>query len=130
MPRLNNAPPPAPTAIGRVSLEDGIMHHQVNADTVVTEGLARRAVEQLSMFASGLEVPAVVDIRGVRFADRAARDVFAEDLDFEIATAIVVESSLSRNLGNLYLRVSRPTRPTRLFGSLEEATQWASEFVS
>ena len=130
MPRLHNAPPPAPTPIGDVWLEDGIMHHRIHPETTITASLAHRTVDSLADYAGGRKRPAVVDIRGVTFADREARDVFADDLEFETATALVVDSNLSKNIGNLYLRLSRPSRPTRLFVSPDEATQWAKEFIS
>lgn len=128
MPRLDHAP--LPTPIGRVWLSQGIMHHRLDPGTTVTESLARLTVEQLADFAGGRRMPAVVDIRNVKFADRAARDVFSEDLEFESATAIVVSSGLTQSIGNLYLGISRPSRPTRLFISIDEATRWAGSFIS
>lgn len=84
-----------------------------------------RLVEELS---AGRPVRAVVDISGVQFADRAARDAFSHVIDdsLEVATAILVNSSIGRMMGTLFLKLSRPARPVRLFLDEDEAASWVA----
>jgi hypothetical protein len=128
-PNLDNAPRPTPTdtTVGKAWIEAGVLWHRIDGALPITEQLARTTVAELSRFVGDREMPAVVDIRGVQFADREARDVFANEVHFETATAIIVESAMSKGLGNIYLKVSRPKRPTRLFTSVHEAREWAFE---
>jgi hypothetical protein len=62
------------------------------------------------------------------FADRAARDAIASSIDDsdEVATAIIVGSAISRAMGTLFLKLSRPVRPVRLFLDEGEAARWVA----
>lgn len=54
-----------------------------------------------------------------------ARRAYTEiDPDLVYAGALVVESALSRALGSFFIGLTRPKVPTRLFNSLESATEW------
>lgn len=130
-PRLHNEPRPEPvrTPIGEAWVESGLLWHRVDAGTVITESSSIETVAALTALAGDRRIPAVVDIRDVRFADHAARNVFARGMEFELATALVVGSRLSQALGNAYLLMARPTRPTKVFDSLAEARVWAHDFV-
>ncbi|MDH3730149.1 MAG: hypothetical protein OES13_03325 [Acidimicrobiia bacterium] len=133
-PRLHNGPhiTPIRTPIGEARLESGILWHVIDPTTRVHEEQARKTVVTLAELISRAGVkclPAVVDMRGVAFADRAARKVFANDVSFESATALIVESSVSSALGNAYLRMSRPSRPTKLFTSTAKARDWALGYL-
>jgi hypothetical protein len=44
------------------------------------------------------------------------------------ADAFVVKGLASRILGNGYLRINKPKRPTRLFNSSSSAVQWLRQF--
>lgn len=69
-----------------------------------------------------------VNISGVQFADRAARDAFAKPIDDsnEVATAVIVKSAVSQAMGTLFLRLSRPARPVKLFVDEQEAARWVA----
>jgi hypothetical protein len=108
--------------------ESGLLWHRLDEGVVVRVEHAagiREAVERVS---KGAPVRAVVDISGVQFADRDARDAMASALDGsnEIATAIIVDSAISRAMGTLFLKLSRPSRPVRLFIGEREAARWAA----
>lgn len=46
---------------------------------------------------------------------------------FTLASAIVQDSLAHRILGNFIIKVQRPTVPTRLFTSTEDALKWFDE---
>lgn len=131
-PRLHNGPPSASieTPIGEAWVESGVLWHRIRPGTVITKTDAVQTVAALEAVAGSKRYPAVVDIREAVFADRTARSVFAESADFEVATALIVDSKLSRALGNSYLNVTRPSRPTRIFDSVEAARRWALGFIT
>jgi hypothetical protein len=67
----------------------------------------------------------LVDVRAVRFISHETRQAFARARGRNVrAVAVLVESSLQRTMGNLYLTVSRPTLPTRLFSAEADAIEW------
>ncbi|MDH3259940.1 MAG: hypothetical protein OEM84_03095 [Acidimicrobiia bacterium] len=116
------------TAIGTMWIDaSGVLWHRLDAGVIVTGEHAKETLKAVHELTSGQPVPAVVDIRGTAFADRAARDGFAgdEETSAELATALIVDRAFSRRLGNLFLRMSKPARPVRMFTSEEEAAVWA-----
>jgi hypothetical protein len=117
--------PPSPTPLGEAWIDTGILWHRIRPNTVITEDQARASIADMANLVGDTHLPAIVDIRGVEFADKEARDVFANEVPFEVATAIIVDSVVSKGLGNIYLKVSRPSRPTRLFTSETAAEEWA-----
>jgi hypothetical protein len=120
------------TSIGTMWIDaSGVLWHRLDPGVVVTAEHARETVQAVLRLTAGSPAPSIVDIRGAAFADRAARDGFAgdEDASAELATALIVDKAFSRRLGNLFLQMSKPKRPVRMFTSEEEATAWARTFV-
>ena len=71
----------------------------------------------------------MVDIRAARAITREAREFFAdpEVRKHTIAQAFLIDSGVSKVLGNFYLRVNKPPFPTKLFTSEESAVAWLNE---
>lgn len=120
---------PIRTPVGTMWIDDaGLLWHRLDTGAVVdldhTPGI-HAAIREVSR---GRPVRAVVDISGVRFADRSARNAFAKPVDDlnEVATALVVDSPMSRAMGTLFLKLSRPARPVRLFLDADEAARWVT----
>jgi hypothetical protein len=119
---------PIRTPVGMMWVDEtGLLWHRLDDGvTVRVEHAAgiRRAVQEVS---NSAPVRAVVDVSGVQFADRDARDAIASSLDDsnEVATAVIVGSAISRALGTLFLKLSRPARPVRLFLDENDAANWA-----
>jgi len=109
----------------------GVLWHRLDSGVLVTAQHAVETLQAVQELTAGKPAPAVVDIRGAAFADRAARDGFAGDdgTSAELATALIVDKAFSRRLGNLFLRMSRPDRPVRMFFSEEEAAGWARTYL-
>ena len=120
---------PIRTPVGMMWIDGGgLLWHRLDTGVVVhaqhVEGI-RDAVQELS---NGAPVRAVVDASAIAFADRDARDAIAASLDesSEVATAVIVKSPISRTLGTLFLKLSRPGRPVQLFVDEGEAANWAA----
>ena len=119
------------TPIGEMWLDDdGLLWHRLDAIVVRPEAArgVRAAVEQLT---AGQPAPAVIDIRAIGYADADARDLFASSTDesFELATALIVDSSSSQAMARVFLDVNRPRRPVKVFTSEVEAAEWARTFL-
>jgi hypothetical protein len=74
--------------------------------------------------------PVLVDIRKLKGVSREAREVYRsrEANPHLVAVAMVVESPLSRIIGNFFIGLSRVYVPTRLFTSPAEGLEWVSQF--
>lgn len=67
----------------------------------------------------------LVDLRGMAFMSSEARKYFAsQDKSTVKAVAVLSNPSLHKPLINLYLKFSRPTLPTKMFNTEEEAISW------
>lgn len=91
-----------------------------------------RHVDEITAAASSLSQGKrhgnLVDARKLRYLSKETRDVFARQERTSVsAIALLLESSLQRTLGNLYLNVSHPTIPTRIFTDERLAVLWLRE---
>ena len=72
----------------------------------------------------------LTDARNVKAITREARIYSAEESSkLTSANAVLVNSSLSRVMGTLYIRINKPLYPTRLFTSEKKAIEWLKGFV-
>ena len=76
--------------------------------------------------------PLLVDLRQVKTQTAEARAYLAgaEGLRVSQAVGLLIGSPVSRVVGNLYLGLNKPTIPTRLFTSEEEAQAWLRGFLA
>ncbi len=121
------------TPIGRLWLDSaGILWHRLRPGVHITKAHADETLAAVRRVTGGSKVPAVIDMRGVAFADREARNSFAgsSETSLEVATALIVDSSFSRNLGNLFLKFSTPQRPVKMFTTEESAVEWVRGFLA
>ncbi len=87
------------------------------------------AIEATAQLTGGRQGPLLVDIRDIGPMDRPARTEFTRRGDLVSAVALVVDTPLSRVMGNFFLSVSKPVAPTRLFEDEASALAWLREFV-
>lgn len=120
------------TSIGTMWVDEfGVLWHRLETGVAVTADDVRETMTAVHSLTGGRPTPAVVDIRGAAFADRAARNGFATggESSAEVATALIVDNAFSRTLGDLFLKWSTPDRPVRVFTTEEEAAAWARTFL-
>lgn len=111
-----------PGGFVRATIRDGASFDLDDAKEAITAtwhvaGERRRAV--------------LVDMRMVRALPRDAREYFdsVETARRIRAVALLVESPLSRMIGNFFLRIGEHRIPTRLFNTETDAERWIMEHV-
>jgi hypothetical protein len=87
------------------------------------------ATEAMVQLTGGRRSPLLVDTRDSGPQDRPARTEFAHRGDLVSAVALIAGTPLSRIMGNLFISVSKPMAPTRLFEDEASALAWLLEFV-
>ncbi|MBF0352680.1 MAG: hypothetical protein HQM11_16730 [SAR324 cluster bacterium] len=110
--------------------EDGIvrMIYETNAQLVLED--ARNNVELVNKLTGNKKRPLLVDARHSKSVDKAARAYLASEGAKNLsAFAILVESPLSRMIGNFFIGLDKGPIPTRLFTSETEALRWLGEFL-
>jgi hypothetical protein len=92
---------------------------------------ARENLAVTARFAAGRPLPVLVDLRGIRSQTAEARALFAGPAaaDVSIAVALLIDSPVSRVVGNFFLGFNRPLTATRLFTDEAEARTWLTTFL-
>lgn len=126
---LDNPPPDAVRTRTCLLWKDGILivgQFLPGAEVVLEDAVENVAVT--ARLTGGKAVPVLVDLRRVRSQSAEARAYLAgeEATRVSCAVALVIQSPLSRVVGNFYLGFNRPAVPTRLFTSVSEARTWLS----
>lgn len=74
----------------------------------------------------------VVDARGIDvYVSKEARTFSADRkaADPCIAKAFIVNSTANRLIGNFYINFNKPNIPTKLFSTVEKATEWLNSYL-
>jgi hypothetical protein len=119
------------TRSARMWLDDEGIVQQVSAPgSDYTLDVAKDLCAQTRSLSGGSPRPMLVDMTLLRSITRDARTFFArQTTDSGIAAvALLVDSPLSRVVGNFFMRNSPAIVPTRLFTSRDEATTWLQRF--
>ena len=88
------------------------------------------ATDAMATLTGGREHPLLVDAHDAGPQDRPARMEFARRSDLVSAVALIVNTPLSRMMGNFFLSVSKPVAPTRLFDDEPSAVAWLRKFAA
>lgn len=118
-------------AAGEVTLlENGLIIAKVNPDAEVNLPLAMEYHDIVRYVSEEQPHATVVDISGLTYISKEARE-WLKDTSSEwgktVSVAMITNSYTSKIIGNLFLSVSRPSYPVRLFTSLEAATEWSKD---
>jgi hypothetical protein len=110
---------------------DGIARTKVKDGANVTLPEAKEnsvAVNNLST--AGNTFPLLIDSRNIHSITKEARDFFSMNNRESciLAFAIIIDSPLSRIIGNFFMGLNKPRVPARLFTDEKEALNWLKEF--
>lgn len=111
--------------------DDGIVRimHFPGAEVSLED--ARATMDAYLQIRDGASRPLLVGTQGMKALDRGARALYASEESARVATAVglIVDTSVSRVLGNFYLGLSKPHIPSRLFNDEAEALDWLKRFL-
>lgn len=106
--------------------EDGIVHVKLKPEQEITlddfEEIVKAVTElgmaqaQLILFQAGYNSSVTPEVR--KFAAHPNANFLSR------GDAIVVQSLAQRLMANFYIKFNRPSRPTKIFDDVEEATRW------
>jgi hypothetical protein len=85
------------------------------------------ATDAMTALTGGREHRLLVDAHDAGPQDRPARVEFTRRGDLVSAVALIVNTPLSRMMGNFFITVNKPTTPTRLFEDEDTAVTWLKE---
>jgi len=113
----------------KIWIEEETMFGYYKVDEVSLE-IAKEMISARLEACNGNTYPFLGDVANVKTITKEARSAFAEGegIKHMSACALVVGSPVNRLLGNFFLSVSKPSIPTRLFTSEEDARAWLSSY--
>jgi hypothetical protein len=105
--------------------------HCVYADDLVVDlTVAQLCVAERIRFSKGKSYAVFVDMRGIKMVHKDAREHLAkEGSELVLAGALLINSPLSRALGNIFLTINKPRVPCRLFTDESNAIEWLRQFI-
>ena len=111
-------------------IEDGILHGTFAPGLYITFDIVKQLVEDRIAFSNGRTMPTLVDIRGLASIDTASRKYFTSERARTnlSAGAMLVSSLMSRIAGNVFIKVDKPSIPTKLFNDRGKALKWLTQF--
>lgn len=111
-------------------IEAGVVFFVYKENSSIDLSAAKQIVQDRIQFQKQTEYPVYCDIRGMKRADKAARDFLAQEgSSYTKVVAIVVDSPMTKIIGNFYLGLNKPTTPTKMFTDKQEALDYLSTFV-
>ena len=97
-------------------MEAGIVFFVYKDNSSIDLNAAKQIVTDRLQFQKQEHYPIYCDIRGMKRADKAARDFLAkEGSSYTKAVAIIVDSPMTKIISNFYLGLNKPTAPTKMF---------------
>ena len=111
-------------------VENGILHAEYKAVAIDLPAAITCVALRLSTL-NDKSFPAIIDGKKVKSMSKEARNYFASPEGYKhiAATALVLDSAVSKIIGNFFLRINKPPIPTRIFTDKAEAFRWLSPYV-
>lgn len=114
----------------RFWIEKGILFFEYKPNTAIDLEIAMRVVADRIAFQNERRLPVFCDTRGIISIDKAARDYLAKSGSLLAkAVALIGSENVSMTMSNFYLEISKPSVPTKIFVSEQEALTYLSEFI-
>src|SRR5687768_5882136 len=111
-------------------IEAGILYFVYKKNAAIDLNAAKQIVDDRVRFQQQIDYPILCDIRGIRNIDIAARDFLAkEGSSYTKGVAVVVDTPMTKIIGNFYLGLNKPVAPTKMFTAKEEALAFLKQFV-
>lgn len=109
---------------------DGVGRTKVKEGALVTIKEAKENAKVVVSL-SDKEFPLLIDSTGIKSITKEGRDFFSMNNreSLVIALGILVNSPLSRVVGNFFMGLNKPRVDTKLFSSEEEAIQWLKSYL-
>lgn len=112
-------------------IEEGILIGSFKCKLVDLD-LAEKITADRVELQNGISYPILSNIKFVKNSTKEARDFLASEKGCEgvIAAAILIDSPIGNMIGNFFIFISKPLRPTKIFTKEAEAKKWLTQYVT
>lgn len=114
-----------------VSIDDNVIHIHLKSGQEIELSDAVFIVEAMGKLGKGRKFPILIDAGEFSSVDKEARifSAAAESNLYTLADAIAYCNLAQKLLANFYIKYNKPTVPTRVFPTKEEALIWLKTFL-
>ncbi len=120
------------TSGGIVFLQpDGIMRMEISKTDEITLENVNDFIAAVKEIGGGKPFCNLIIFEKFVQVDKESREYSASEEAniYTIAEAFVIKSAALKIVGNFYIQVNKPTRPTKIFTNEEDATKWLKTFL-
>ena len=115
----------------RFYIKDGILFFVYKEIDNLDLDAAKKIVADRLALQDEVSFPVLCDIRGLKGADKTARDYLArEGSALTECVGLLVDSPALKLMTNFYLMVNKPQVPTKVFRTKEEAIGYIKDFMN
>lgn len=112
-------------------MEGGMLFGRYAPDLHLSLAVAKACVEARIFYSKGQAYPLLVDMKGIKSTTREARRYMATiGATLVTAAALITGSAINRTIGNIFLKIDRPSVPLKLFTDEQKAMEWLGQFVA
>lgn len=110
--------------------EDGLVQIDINPEAEVTLDEVIEGTDYIMSVVGDRKFPVLFIANEFSVPSSESRDYLAkkEALPYSLADAYVICSFPQKLIGNFYLKVNKPGRPTKIFTDKEDAIKWLKTF--
>lgn len=110
-------------------IKDGILFARYKAANV-DMNTARDVVRARLAVSDGIDRPVLLDVRSIKNLSKEARKYLGspEACEFVAASAMIIESTVGKFIGNFFLQINRPPTPVKIFSNEIEGIAWLQQF--
>ncbi|MES2396738.1 MAG: hypothetical protein V4549_12075 [Bacteroidota bacterium] len=115
----------------RIELEDGILLAKWKS-SFADLNAAQLAVKHRLECTNFIPYPMLLNIKPLKKITKPARDFLASEKGCEgiIAGAFLINSNFGKVIGNFFIQINRPLRPSKLFTDEIKAKKWLIKYVN
>lgn len=114
-----------------ISLTENSMYFiHIESDVEVTLSVVKQILKAMQHLQSAKKLPTIIMVDNFSLPSKETREFLApkEASPFASAEAYVIKSTAQKLVGNFYLNVNKPERPTKMFTDLFKAIDWLEDF--
>ena len=111
--------------------DDGIARTKVKPQAEVTLKESMENSKTVNSLSGEKKFPLLIDSRNIKSISKEARDYFSiQNRDTNVTSfAIIIDSPLSRIIGNFFMGLNKPSVPAKLFNNEEDAIMWLKQYL-
>ena len=109
--------------------EDKILRIRILEGVTIDLTQAKLMNDSMIRLADEIPMAVIIDTRANYHWDKDAQEYVAQNSQHRLATAVITNNPVSRLLSNSYVKLFKPSYPSRIFPDEAKAVVWLKEIM-